>query len=99
MKHVRRRRALIIDQQNGLVMTFPLFIHDGTRRGAPPDAPPGILQNLVTMETFGIRGGLDDREIVVVLPQHGGRDLRAHGIGRREAENGRRCAFHCSWLS
>ena len=27
-------------------------------RGAPPDAPPGMLQNLVTMETFGIRGGL-----------------------------------------
>ena len=31
---------------------------DGTRRGAPPDAPPGMLQNLVTMETFSVRGGL-----------------------------------------
>jgi len=41
-----------------LTCTFPLFIHDGTRRGAAPDAPPGMLQNLVTMETFGIRGGL-----------------------------------------
>ena len=58
MKHIRPRRALIIDEQKGLVATFPLFVHDGTKRGAPPDAPPGMLQNLVTMETFGIRGGL-----------------------------------------
>ena len=58
MKHIRPRRALIIDEQKGLVGMFPLFVHDGTRRGAPPDAPPGMLQNLVTMETFPIRGGL-----------------------------------------
>ena len=58
MKHIRPRRALIIDEQKGVVATFPLFVHDGTRRGARPDAPPGMLQNLVTMETFGIRGGL-----------------------------------------
>lgn len=58
MKHIRPRRALIVDEQKGLVGTFPLFIHDGTRRGAPPDAPPGMLQNMVTMETFGIRNGL-----------------------------------------
>jgi hypothetical protein len=58
MKHIRPRRALIIDEQKGLVATFPLFVHDGTRRGAAADAPPGMLQNLVTMETFGIRGGL-----------------------------------------
>lgn len=58
MKHIRPRRALIIDQQKGLVATFPLFVHDGTRRGAPPDAAPGMLQNLVTMETFAIREGL-----------------------------------------
>jgi len=58
MKHIRPRRALIVDEQKGLVGTFPLFIHDGTRRGAPADAPPGMLQNLVTMETFGIRDGL-----------------------------------------
>ena len=57
MKHIRPRRALIIDEQKGLVATFPLFVHDGTRRGAPANAPPGMLQNLVTMETFGIRGG------------------------------------------
>ena len=57
MKRIRPRRALVIDGQKGLVATFPLFIHDGTRRGAPPDAPPGMPQNLVTMETFAIRGG------------------------------------------
>jgi hypothetical protein len=58
MKHIRPRRPLIVDEQKGLVATFPLFVHDGTRRGAPSDAPPGMLQNLVTMETFGIRNGL-----------------------------------------
>ena len=58
MKRVRPRRALVVDEQRGLVATFPLFIHDSTRRGAPPDAPPGMLQNLVTMEVFGIRSGL-----------------------------------------
>lgn len=57
MKHIRPRRALIVDEQKQIVATFPLFIHDGTRRGAPPDAPPGMLQNLVTDETFGLRGG------------------------------------------
>ena len=58
MKHVRPRRALILDEQKQTVGTFPLFVHDGTRRGAAPDAPPGMLQNLVTMETFSVRGGL-----------------------------------------
>jgi hypothetical protein len=58
MKHIRPRRPLIVDEQKGLVATFPLFVHDGTRRGAPADAPPGMLQNLVTVETFGIRNGL-----------------------------------------
>ena len=58
MKHIRPRRALILDEQKQAVGTFPLFVHDGTRRGAPPDAPPGMLQNLVTMETFSVRGGL-----------------------------------------
>lgn len=58
MKHIRPRRALIIDEQKGLVATFPLFIHDGTSRNAKPGGPPGMLLNLVTMETFGIRGGL-----------------------------------------
>jgi hypothetical protein len=58
MKHIRPRRVLVIDEQKGLVATFPLFIHDGTSRTAKPDAAPGMLQNLVTMETFAIRGGL-----------------------------------------
>ena len=58
MKHIRPRRADIIDEQKQIVATFPLFVHDGTRRGAPADAPPGMLQNLVTMETFSVRGGL-----------------------------------------
>ncbi|MGD0100409.1 MAG: hypothetical protein ABSC60_08690 [Acidobacteriota bacterium] len=58
MKHIRPRRALVVDEQKGLVATFPLFVHDGTRRGAKPDDPPGMLQNLVTMETLAIRGGL-----------------------------------------
>ena len=57
MKHIRPRRALVIDEQKGMVATFPLFIHDGTRRNAPPGSPPGMLQNLVTMEMFGIRSG------------------------------------------
>jgi len=54
MKRIRPRRALVVDEQKGLVATFPLFVHDGIRR----DAPPGMLQNLVTMEMFAIRGGL-----------------------------------------
>src|SRR5262249_47187097 len=58
MKYIHPRRALIVDEQKGLVATFPLFVHDGTRRGAPEGAPPGMIQNLVTMETFGIRDGL-----------------------------------------
>lgn len=58
IKRIRPRRALIIDEQKGLVGTFPLFVHDGTSRTAKPDAAPGMLQNLVTMETFAIRGGL-----------------------------------------
>jgi hypothetical protein len=57
MKHIRPRRADILDEQKQIVATFPLFVHDGTRRGAPADAPPGMLQNLVTMETFSVRGG------------------------------------------
>jgi len=57
MRHIRPRRVLILDEQKGLAMAFPLFVHDGTRRGAP-DAPPGMLLNLVTVETFGIRAGL-----------------------------------------
>jgi hypothetical protein len=58
MKRIRPRRALIIDEQKQTVGTFPLFIHDGTSRNAKPGDPPGMILNLVTMETFGIRKGL-----------------------------------------
>ena len=58
MKRIRPRRALIIDEQKQIVGTFPLFIHDGTSRTAKPGSPPGMILNLVTMETFGIRNGL-----------------------------------------
>jgi len=58
MKHIRPRRVLIVDEQKGIVSVWALFIHDGTRRNAPLNSPPGMLQNLVTVETFGIRGGL-----------------------------------------
>jgi hypothetical protein len=58
MKRIRPRRALVIDEQKQTVATFPLFIHDGTSRNPKPGAPPGMILNLVTMETFGIRNGL-----------------------------------------
>ena len=58
MKHIHPRRALIIDEQKQIVGTFPLFVHDGTSRDPKPGAPPGMILNLVTMETFGIRNGL-----------------------------------------
>ncbi|MFY9692058.1 MAG: hypothetical protein WA369_06095 [Candidatus Acidiferrales bacterium] len=58
IKKIRPRRVLVVDEQKGVVATFPFFIEDGTRRGAPPDSPPGMMLNLYTMETFGIRGGL-----------------------------------------
>lgn len=58
MKRIRPRRALIIDEQKQIVGTFPLFVHDGTSRTAKPGSPPGMILNLVTMETFGIRNGL-----------------------------------------
>ncbi len=58
MKKIRPRRALIIDEQKQTVGTFPFFVHDGTSRNAKPGAPPGMILNLVTMETFAIRNGL-----------------------------------------
>ncbi len=57
MKHIRPRHAVIIDQQKGVATMFVLFVHDGTRRGAPADAPPGMLMNAMIVESFGIRGG------------------------------------------
>jgi len=55
---IRPRRVLVVDEQTGVVATFPLFVEDGVRRGAPPNSPPAMMLNLDTMETFGIRGGL-----------------------------------------
>jgi hypothetical protein len=57
MKHIRPRHAIIVDQQKGVATIFCLFVHDGTRRGAKPDDPPGMLMNAMIVESFGIRGG------------------------------------------
>ena len=57
IKKIWPRRALIVDEQKGLVATFPLFVHDGPRR--PAEGQPlggiGMVLNMVTMETFSIR--------------------------------------------
>jgi hypothetical protein len=58
IKFIRPRRVLVVDEQKGVVATFPFFVEDGTRRGAPRNSPPAMMLNLDTMETFGIRGGL-----------------------------------------
>ena len=60
VKKIWPRRALIIDEQKGLVATFPLFVHDGTKRHVEPNdfasnEGVGMVLNMVTMETFGIR--------------------------------------------
>jgi hypothetical protein len=68
---IRPRRVLILDEQKGLAAAFPLFIEDGNRRNAPPNSPPGMIINMTTMETFGIRGGkIHEVEVFpfVVLP-------------------------------
>jgi hypothetical protein len=57
MKHIRPRHALIIDQQKGVATIFCLFVHDGTRRGAKPDDPSGMLMNAMIVESFGVLGG------------------------------------------
>jgi hypothetical protein len=67
MTKLRPRRVMIVDEQKGLASAFPLFVQDGTRRYDGPlvglkDSPPRqtglpMLINMVTMETFGIRGG------------------------------------------
>jgi hypothetical protein len=49
-------RRMVVDEQKGLVATFPLFIHDGTRRSSTSGrAGLGMVLNMVTMETFAIR--------------------------------------------
>ena len=53
----RRDQGMRPCLQKQTVGAFPLFVHDGTRRGAAADAPPGMLQSLLTMETFSVWGG------------------------------------------
>jgi hypothetical protein len=66
IKRIWPRRTLVVDQQKGLVATFPFFVHDGVRhvdtqpRIAGMERPQngaGMVTNLTTMETFGIRDG------------------------------------------
>ena len=59
VKKIWPRRALIVDEQKGLVATFPLFVHDGTKRHVEPtdfasNEGVGMVLNMVTMETFAI---------------------------------------------
>lgn len=60
IKRIWPRRVLIVDEQKGLVATFPMFIEDGTKRPVTPNdyannKVPGTMLNMVTMETFSIR--------------------------------------------
>jgi hypothetical protein len=50
MKRIRPRRVVAVDEQRGLVSVFALFIHDGTRRNATPNATPEIIDRLVGFE-------------------------------------------------
>ncbi|HEY5412937.1 MAG TPA: hypothetical protein VIJ94_19650 [Caulobacteraceae bacterium] len=55
-------RRLIVDEQKGLVAGFVLFVEDGHKRHVEPNTyanndGAGMILNMVTMETFGIRGG------------------------------------------
>ena len=55
-------RRLVVDEQKGLVAGFPLFVEDGTKRHVEPgpyanNDGAGMILNMVTMETFGVRGG------------------------------------------
>jgi hypothetical protein len=82
MTSLRPRRVLILDEQKGLAAAFPLFVQDGTRRvdrveglEMPPLRGLPMLINMVTMETFGIRGGkIHEVEVFpfVVLPYGSG---------------------------
>ena len=59
--HIQPRR-LIVDEQKGLVAGFVLFVEDGHKRHVEPNTyanndGSGMILNMVTMETFGVRGG------------------------------------------
>jgi hypothetical protein len=62
IKRIWPHRAMVVDQQKGLVATFPFFVHDGVREHVEgglerPQSGAGMVTNLTTMETFGIRDG------------------------------------------
>lgn len=65
IKKIWPRRILIVDEKTGVVATFPLFIHDGTRRPVdvvglgdmPGSNRMAMMLNMVTMESFAIRNG------------------------------------------
>jgi hypothetical protein len=57
-KHIRPRHATIVDQQKGVSTIFCLFVHDGTRRGAKPDDPPGMLMDAMIDDTPRFRDTL-----------------------------------------
>ena len=55
-------RRIIVDEQKGLVAGFVLFVEDGHKRHIEPNAYAnnngvGMILNMVTMESFGVRGG------------------------------------------
>ena len=55
-------RRVIVDEQKGLVAGFVLFVEDGHKRHVEPNTyanndGAGMILNMVTMETFGVRGG------------------------------------------
>ncbi len=59
--HIQPRR-IVVDEQKGLVAGFVLFVEDGHRRHVEPNAyannnGAGMILNMVTMESFGVRGG------------------------------------------
>jgi hypothetical protein len=54
-------RRLVVDEQKGLVAGFASFIENGDKRHVEPNAyannnGAGMILNMVTMETFGVRG-------------------------------------------
>ena len=75
IKKIRSRRVLIVDKQKGLAAAFPLFFQDGSRRPFPgqDQNTPGMITNMVTMETFKIRSGrIHELEVFpFVLVPHG----------------------------
>ncbi len=63
IKRIWPHRPLVVDVEKGLVVTFPFFVHDGTRRPVEsttmprPGSAAGMVTNLATVETFKIEKG------------------------------------------